>query len=137
MSTSYVIVDRDWQTALKAAVNLCSVRKSKDDSIYRLQMNTPKGYGIQKRMALSRFANVPGDDVQQVSDISTVFLMETEDTENTWLFGTATSVSSPEIILDALSEALDTHWYSEHDDEYWIISDEVNDEIRDDDLPDL
>lgn len=104
--------------------------------VYRLQMNTPKNYDIQKRMALSRLTNIPGDAVQQVSDISTVFLMETEDMENTWFFGTATSVSSPEIILNALSKALDSHWYSEHDDEFWVISNEVNDEIRDDDLPD-
>lgn len=74
-----------------------------------------------------------------MSDISTVFLLPTEDMENTWLVGTAISINSPEIILDALSEMLDTYWRSEHDDEFWQISDEVNgvdnDEITDDDLP--
>lgn len=140
MSQSFVLVGYDWESTLNAASDICSIQKSisSGTELYRLQMSMPADYAMKKRIALSNAVGVPGDDIQQSADYCTVFLYKTDDTENTWFEGSATSINHPELILSALSDKLDTEWYSENDREYWDISDMVNgesDDITEDDLP--
>jgi len=140
MGTSFVIVGYDWKATLKASHEICSIQRISEMGrvFYRLQMSNDADYAIKKRAALSNMIGIPGDDVQQSGDYCTILLYETDDMENSWLEGFATSISNPELILDALSKELDTEWFSEHSDEYWELSDLINgesDKITDEDLP--
>lgn len=122
MSTSYVMPGISWEAALDCASQICSVRKmsKEDDRIvyYRLQMEMHDPYAEAKRQALSDIIGINADNIPKADDYSTIYLYETEDQNNAWFEGTAVSRTHPELILEAISDACDTFWLSEHDDDY-------------------
>lgn len=132
MSTSYVIPDITTAQVLQ-------VLQADDDIIvidngddYIVEMPIDPSYSLQKRMALARFMDVPGDDIQQGSNKASVFLSKTDDV-NCWFMGYATSIRQPELILDRIIELLDAHgieasWISEHDEGYFELLDDAEDE---------
>ena len=131
MATEFVIPDVTTDQVLR-------VLQIDDDMVvidngndYIIEMPIDPGYSLQKRMAIARIVDMPGDDIQQGGNKASIFLNKTDDV-NCWFTGYATSVRQPEIILDRVVELLEAHgiessWMSEHDEGFEELCD-IDDE---------
>ena len=127
MTIEYVILDISWQSLLqKLSEREEFAITETEKGVIRIAIDLGrKGdkYSLHKRVALSKVIGIPPDDVQQGTNEAQIFLNQTEDTENTWLSGSAVSITHPELVLDAIVEALGEHsWYSEYDDMFKILA---------------
>jgi hypothetical protein len=124
MSTGYVIPDSSREFILRVLETFDDVIVTDEGDEYLIRMPIDPGYSLKKRVGLASIAGAPPDDVQQGTNMAQIFLMKAPDEINAWLWGTGTSISHPELILDRICEKLEELdrnplWLSEHDDEYW------------------
>jgi hypothetical protein len=137
MSTSYVIPGATSEQVLSVLQTDDNMVVINDDDHYVIEMPIDLNYSLQKRMALARATEQPGDDIQQGGNKASIFLIKSEDgTEDfCWFVGFATSIRHPELVLDRIVELLDAHgiessWMSEYDEgfgDYMDGSDEFTD----------
>jgi hypothetical protein len=128
MSTAYVIPGIDYETLLIHTKDNDQLNITKVGNDYKISLTaTPTKYNLKKRAALASMAKIPPDYIPK-GGIPTIFLRIVPDKENSWFDGYSTSISNPEVILAVIVDILknigiNTAFYSEHDKEFWNISD--------------
>jgi len=131
MSTSYVITGINWQELIKRIPEISGLSVEEKDGDWLISTSDPEvqKYNLRKRIKMAQMIGTPPDYVQQGGSDAGVWLHKTSDPENSWLTGYATSISSPEIVLERIVEylnniGLNSYWASEHDEEYDQLAEE-------------
>jgi len=131
MGTAYVVPGIDYETLLMHIKDNELLNITKQENDYMISLTSiPKKIALKKRMRLAVMAKVSPDDIPK-GGIPSVFLRITTDKDNSWFDGYSTTISSPEIVLAVIvgilgNIGINTVVYSEHDQEFWDISDELD-----------
>jgi hypothetical protein len=128
MGTAYVIPGIDYETLLMHIEDNELLNITKQENEYMICLtNIPTRIALNKRIRLANMTKLPPDNIPK-GGVPTVFLRITTDKDNSWFDGYSTAISSPEIVLAVIIEILsnigiNTTMHSEHDQEFWDISD--------------
>jgi len=127
MSVNYIIPHVDNDTILRIINNYNNFLVLDNGDEYSIETQIPKQYALQKRIAISQFAQLAPDYVHQGGNKSYINLVKSTD-GNSWFWCNAVTHNHPEVILDFLINKLDeiginTTYYPDTNDEYFEFMD--------------